>query len=96
MPRVRISAEAEQDIDHIAPYSTLTWGWRQSDQYLAKLEDGLTLIANNPSIGRSCRSIRTGLLRFEIGSHVAFYLPESDGILVVRILHQQMLPANYV
>jgi toxin ParE1/3/4 len=94
--QVRISGEAETDIDRIADYTTSTWGWRQTNQYLAKLEDGFDLLAQNPSIGRTCDSIRAGLRRFEIGRHVVFYLPESDGVLVVRVLHQQMLPNKYV
>ncbi len=96
MPQFQLSAEAEVDIDQIAAYTTSTWGWRQTDQYLAKLEDGFDLLARNPSIGRSCNSLRAGLRRFEIGSHVVFYLPEADGVLVVRVLHQRMLPINYV
>ncbi len=96
MPQFQLSAEAEVDIDQIAAYTTSTWGWRQTDQYLAKLEDGFDLLARNPSIGRSCNSLRAGLRRFEIGSHVVFYLPEADCVLVVRVLHQRMLPINYV
>ena len=96
MAQVRISVEAEADIDQIAAHTTNTWGWRQTNQYLAKLEDGFDLLAQNPSIGRSCDSIRAGIRRFEIGRHVVFYLPESGGVLVVRVLHQRMLPNNYV
>ena len=96
MPQVRFSGEAEEDIDRIAAYTTNTWGPRQTDQYLATLEDGFDLLAQNPAMGRPCDSIRAGLRRFEIGRHVVFYLVESGGVLVVRVLHQQMLPANYV
>lgn len=96
MPQFRISVEAEADLDFIAAYTTSTWGWRQTDQYLAKLEDGFELIAQNPSIGRSCDAIRAGLRRFEIGKHVVFYLTEPDGVLIVRVLHQRMLPGKYV
>lgn len=96
MPQVRFSGEAEEDIDRIAAYTTSTWGQRQTDQYLATLEDGFDLLAQNPAIGRPCDSIRAGLRRFEIGRHVVFYLVEPGGVLVVRVLHQQMLPANYV
>ena len=78
MPQIRISVEAEADIDRIADYTTSTWGLRQTNQYLAKLEDGFDLLAQNP------------------GRHVVFYLPEPGGVLVVRVLHQQMLPSNYV
>lgn len=96
MPPFRISVEAEADLDSIAAYTTSTWGWRQTNQYLAKLEDGFDIIAQNPSIGRSCDAIRAGLRRFEIGEHVVFYLTEPDGVLVVRVLHQRIMPGKYV
>jgi toxin ParE1/3/4 len=92
--RIRISSEAERDIDGIAVYSMGSWGWRQTERYLTKLEEGLDLLGNNTAIGRSCDGIRAGLRRFEIGSHVVFYLVESGGILVVRVLHHQMLPSK--
>jgi toxin ParE1/3/4 len=93
---VRISVEAEEDIDRIAAYTTATWGWRQTDRYLAKLEDGFRLLAKNPSIGRATDSLRPGLRRFEIGEHVVFYLAETGGVLIVRVLHERMMPAKYL
>ena len=96
MPQLQISAEAEEDIDRIVAYTAGKWGWRQADRYLAKLEDGFNLLAGNPSIGRPCESIRAGLRRLEIGRHVVFYLQGPVAVLVVRVLHQQMLPANYL
>jgi toxin ParE1/3/4 len=90
--RIRISLEAEHDLDAITEYTKATWGWRQADQYLAKLEGAIELLASQPSIGRACDSIRRGLRRFEIGSHVLFYCSDAEGILVVRVLHKQMLP----
>ena len=92
MHYVDVSVEAEEDINLIAAYTTTTWGWRQTNIYLAKLEDGFTLLAQNPSVGRSCDSIRPGLRRFEIGKHVVFYLIEPGELLIVRVLHQQMIP----
>jgi toxin ParE1/3/4 len=67
LPQVRISNEAEADIDRIVAYSINEWGWRQAHRYLTKLEDGFDLLAQNPSIGRPCDPIRPGLRRFEIG-----------------------------
>jgi len=92
--QVDVSIEAEEDIDQITAYTTRTWGWRQTIHYLAKLEDGFNLLAQNPSIGRSCDSIRPGLRRFEIGKHVVFFILEPNGIQIVRILHQQMIPVK--
>ena len=96
MPEFRISVEAENDIGQIVAYTVSTWSWRQADRYLAKLEDGFQLIANHSSIGRPCDFLQAGLRKFEIGSHVVFYLPEPGGVLIVRVLHQQMLPINFL
>ena len=78
MLRVDVSVEADEDVDLIAAYTTRTWGWQQTNVYLAKLEGGFELLAKSPSIGRSCDSIRPGLRRFEIGKHVVFYLTRAD------------------
>jgi len=92
MKHVSVSLAAELDIDEIASYTTHAWGWRQADRYLDNLEDSFRILAQHPSIGRSCDSIQSGLLRFEVGKHVVFYRTETGGIRVVRILHQQMIP----
>ena len=95
MSQVRISAEAEQDIDRITAYTASTWGLSQTAKYLTRLEETFDLLAKNPLLGRPCESIRTGLRRFEMRRHVIFFLAEADGVFVVRVLHQQMLPTNY-
>ncbi|MDR3746652.1 MAG: type II toxin-antitoxin system RelE/ParE family toxin [Acidobacteriota bacterium] len=94
MFRIDVSVEAEEDIDEIADYTTRTWGWRQTDQYLAKLEDCFGLLVRNPAAGRRCEFIRPGLYRFEIGKHVVSYIPRPAELLIVRVLHQQMVPAK--
>jgi plasmid stabilization system protein ParE len=38
--------------------------------------------------------IHPGLRRFEQGKHVVFYLAQPDELLIVRVLHQQMIPAK--
>jgi toxin ParE1/3/4 len=92
--RARVSKKAEEDIDQIAAYTTNTWGWRQTDIYLAKLEDSFQFLAKNPSVGRSCDAILAGLQRFEVGKHVVFYRTEPRSIRILRVLHQQMVPAK--
>lgn len=88
---LRISSEAEADLDKIIEYTQSKWGWRQAEVYLARLEDGFNLLVRNPSIGRPCDFIVYGLRRFEVGKHVVFYRSESEGIRIVRVLHQSML-----
>lgn len=92
MHNLRVSSKAENDLDLIADYKIKTWGTNQTDEYLAKLEGGLNLLAANPAVGRTCDTLQPGLRRFELGKHVVFYICDPDGILVVRILHQSMVP----
>jgi plasmid stabilization system protein ParE len=45
-------------------------------------------------MGRACDATSTGLRRHEQGKHVVFYRLKPDGIRIVRVLHQQMIPAK--
>jgi plasmid stabilization system protein ParE len=45
-------------------------------------------------MGRGCDLVSIGLRRFERGKHVVFYRIVTGGILIVRVLHQQMIPAK--
>lgn len=69
-----------------------SWGEALAVRYLSELEDCCRMLVDNPELGRVCDDIRPGLRRMESGKHVIFYRRESGGILVVRILHQRMLP----
>ena len=95
MSRFVVSAEAQVDIDLIAAYTTDTWSWQQTDRYLSKLEDSFQLLAENTEMGRACDAISIGLRRHEQGKHVVFYRVKPEGIRIVRVLHQQMVPANF-
>ena len=94
MKRAQISIETEGDIDQITAYTKNAWGLRQAGRYLDQLEDGFHLLAQHPSVGRPCPSIQAGLRRFEIGKHVVFNRTEPGSIRIIRILHQQMIPAK--
>ncbi len=96
MARLRFSRRAEADLLGIGGYTLHTWGEAQADRYLRELESCGQMLADNPALGRPCDDIRPGLRRMEHGKHVVFYRREKSGILVVRILHQRMLPTRQV
>jgi toxin ParE1/3/4 len=79
---------------NIARYTTEKWGEDQAVRYISGLRDCFALLAGKPQIGRTCDSLNAGLRRHEHGKHVIFYLPQPDGILVVRVLHHRMVPAK--
>ena len=92
MPILRFTRLAERDLAGIAAYTLRTWGAPQTMEYLDEMEACCRRLAENPLLGRGCEDIRAGLRRMEVGSHVLFYRKLPEGVLVVRILHQRMLP----
>ncbi len=77
----------------IADYTLRTWGEAQTARYVGDLENCCRMLADNPALGRSCDDIRPGLRRMEHGKHIVFYRAQkTGGVIVVRILHQRMLP----
>lgn len=94
MSAYRLARLAESDLKSIVRYTMKTWGRVQTIRYRQRLQGCFQLLADNPSIGRRCDSIRPGLRRFEHGKHVVFYLAQPEEVLIVRVLHQQMIPAK--
>lgn len=94
MPTYRLSKLARLDLLEIGDYTVDRWGIDQALRYIDSLEKCFALIATNPEIGHRCDWIRKGYRRIEHESHVIFYRKNEEGILVVRILHQRVLPEN--
>lgn len=93
MPKFRLSGAARRDLKEIASYTFKVWGEDQMRKYIHDLTKRCGLLAEKPELGRRCDSLAPGLRRFEIGKHVIFYLQDLNKIAVVRVLHQQTLPA---
>jgi toxin ParE1/3/4 len=92
VPVARFSSSARADLLSIGAFSLKTFGAAQAERYLSGLEQCSKMLAGNPALGRPCDWIRSGLYRFEKGMHVVFYPRMADDILILRILHQGMLP----
>jgi toxin ParE1/3/4 len=90
--RFVVSASARRDLGEIAAHTKKRWGLRQTDRYLEQLEDGFHLLAQGPTMGRACKTIDSGLRRFEVGRHEVSYRVREEDIRIIRILHQQLIP----
>ncbi len=95
MAKFRLSRRAEADLLSIGEYTLREWGKPQAALYLGEIETCCRMLAENPSLGRTCDYVRPGLRRHEHGKHVVFYRQEANGILISRIPHQQMLPDKH-
>lgn len=91
MASFRLTIRARADLRSIAEYTRTRWDDAQAVSYLDNLRRACQRIASNPAIGRADAALPR-YLRLEQGKHVLFFRRDADGILVVRILHQRMLP----
>lgn len=94
MPKYFVSDAAGSDVRGIIRYTTLKWSAEQAARYSAGLQKCFRMLAQTPGMGRACDPISVGLRRFEHGKHVVFYRMVASGILITRVLHQQMLPSK--
>ncbi len=93
MAGFRLTRRAEEDLLAIGDYSQRTWGDEQCARYLDQLEHCCQRLANNPKLGRACDEVRQGYRRIAQGKHVVFFRKhDEETIIVVRILHERMLP----
>jgi toxin ParE1/3/4 len=58
-----------------------------ADAFMENIAGKLALLAAQPGMGRQRGELLAELRSFPIGRYVVFYLPTSDGIEVVRVLH---------
>lgn len=84
------SVLAEKDIRRIFFETVKRWGLDQAIKYDEGLEKTISLIAENPSIGRNRDDIKKGYRRFEYERHIIFYKQRKNDVFIIRILHDRM------
>ena len=87
---------AEADLLDIARYTEGRWSADQAREYLIKLRQACEMLLAHPQMGRDCNGVRPGLRLLETGRHVVFYRLRENSVLVVRVLHQRMLPVQRI
>jgi toxin ParE1/3/4 len=85
-----LSNRAREDLREIWSYTADRWGISQADRYALGLHRAIETVANDPDRARSCDHIRAGYRKYSAGAHVLFFRIITEGIEVVRILHQRM------
>lgn len=92
MKRVFYRPKALADIQALFAYSRSEWGEDQAADYLNGLEALCSALAKLPKLGRPAGDYR----RFRYERHVLFYRVERSRIVIVRILHERMVPARHL
>jgi toxin ParE1/3/4 len=58
-----------------------------ADRLAARIDKAFTLLARRPGLGRARPELYPNLRSFVVRKYVVFYLPLTNGIEVIRILH---------
>ena len=87
MNHFRLSRQAEKDLEDIWVYLTQQ-DELLADKRIAQILNRLPMLSQYPNMGKQREDILVGLRSFPIKPYVIFYSKISDGIEVIRILHQ--------
>jgi toxin ParE1/3/4 len=90
MPNVRLSPAARRDLQAIWSYTRKTWGLEQADRYIDSLAETFDTLARSPESAPACDHIRPGYRHRRVERHVVYFKIATDGIVVVRVLHERM------
>ncbi|WP_411705590.1 type II toxin-antitoxin system RelE/ParE family toxin [Edaphovirga cremea] len=85
----KLTERAVDDFTGIYDYTLLKFGAAQADHYTDALEAFFETLAGMPDMRRDYHVV-PGVMRIEFQRHSIFYTVRDTGILIARILHQQM------
>ena len=86
-----LSSKAEEDLVTIYKYGLKTFGQKQAESYLLKIEGLMFELAARPEIARDASFLAEGLLFIRYKAHRIFYTLKRKGqIYIVRILGDRM------
>ena len=95
MASYRLSKRADADILEIVAFTVKRFGIEQGRRYHDGLRRVFQVLAEHPTRGRGAGELAPNLRRWKYESHTVFYVPEPQGILIVRVLHQAMDTARH-
>ena len=96
MAAYRLTRRAATDLEAVFAYTAEQFGVEQARSYLGGLHGCCERLADRPRLGRSAESLTPGLRRYEFRSHVVFYIGRSEGVVIVRVLHERMDAPRHV
>lgn len=87
--RLRVTKAARADLVTIRKESIERWGAVSADAYIDRLRRDFDRLLEFPLSG-SPRDYMEGMRVCLSGSHMIFYIPDSERVRIVRVLHARM------
>jgi toxin ParE1/3/4 len=89
---VAFTPKAVTDLTSIASYSVREWGEEQARDYVAGLELACNSLGRHSRLGREVDGFR----RWRYERHLIYYVARERKVLIVRILHERMIPSRHL
>jgi len=86
---IRIKRRARADLLAIRAWSEDRWGPERTRDFLEGLIETIEGLRDFPLRGRAREAFAPGLRSIRHRGYVIFYLPESEGPVVVAVLHER-------
>jgi len=80
--RPRAKSDLVEIWDYIAEDSEA-----RADSFLDRIDKKFGILAQRPAIGRLRNELAESLRSFPVGRYIIFYIPLSNGVEIVRVLH---------
>jgi toxin ParE1/3/4 len=87
---LRLSRQAEADIESILQYTYETYGEQQRQIYSEALHEAFETITDNPGLGHRRSDLSERHRAFNVEQHVVVYTVSGRTVNVARILHGRM------
>jgi toxin ParE1/3/4 len=94
--RIEIAKRAQADLGLIFADGLRQFGEAQAAAYSRSLGEAVELIAQFPFAGPALDAPSPHLRSFHCQSHTIIYRPDEGRILIVRILHDRMVPYDHL
>ena len=86
MARVAVTLPAQEDLREIWAYVAQD-DMAAADRLVDRINERCVVYATQPELGTPGDRFAPGLRYLSLGAYVVFYRPETDGILLIRVLH---------
>ena len=86
----KLSGKAEIDLAEMYEFGIYKFGLLQAQKYFLGMHDVFQVLAENPNLGRDASMFIENLKRFTYQAHTIFYLPQEEGLFILRVLSQRM------
>ncbi len=87
MASLRVSPEAETDLDDISVYVVQeSQSPERADQFLDRFTAFFARLTENPYLGRRRDDLRPGYRSFPVSDYVVIYRVADEGVLLLRLI----------